>query len=243
MRTIEKHCKFETRGSVTIGGLRLGDLGLLWVNAEIAEPETKTNIISVQTQNGNVDLTNALINYAVFENRTIQLEFILLDRDMREWQAVDSKLKNYCHGKIMDIVLDTDMGHYWRGRCSVSSSKEDWVHSKFIISVDAAPYKYDVVSTAGDWLWDTLDMVDGHINEMGSLSVDGTLEVVLIGSALRAVPEIIASAPMSVEYQGKLYELKSGSSKIYDIYIGPGEHRLKFTGSGVVTIDYRGGSL
>lgn len=240
---MEHYCTFETRGSVTIGNLRLGDLGLLWTDVNISEPSAKTNLLSVQTQNGNIDLTNALIDYAVFENRSIQLTFILIDRDMRVWHSIDSKLKNYCHGKVMEIILDTDMSHFWRGRCSVATTKEDQAHSRFVISIDADPYKYDVASSDDDWLWDPFDFEEGFINELGNLSVNGTLEVMLIGSELRSVPEITASTAMSVQYKDKTYSLREGVNRIYDIFIGPGEHIFIFSGNGTVSIHYRGGSL
>ena len=240
---MENYCSFETRGSVTIGDLRLGDLGLIWTDVSISEPKAKTNLLSVQTMNGNIDLTNALIDYAVFENRSIQLTFVLIDRNMSVWQATDSKLKNFCHGKVKEIILDTDMSHFWRGRCSVATSKEDQLHSQFIITVDAEPYKYDMASSDEDWLWDPFDFEEGIINETNNLLVDGTLEVVLIGSELRSVPEITASTAMIVKYMDATYSLREGVNRIYDIFIGPGEHTLIFSGNGTISIHYRGGSL
>jgi hypothetical protein len=48
---------------------------------------------------------------------------------------------------------------------------------------------------------------------------------------------------MTVRYDGKDYELKQGTNKIYDIVIKEGENPLMFTGTGTVTISYRGGIL
>ena len=53
----------------------------------------------------------------------------------------------------------------------------------------------------------------------------------------------MVSAAMTVNYDGKDYELKQGTNKIYDIVIKEGENPLMFTGTGTVTISYRGGIL
>lgn len=41
----------------------------------------------------------------------------------------------------------------------------------------------------------------------------------------------------------KTYTLSTGKSKIFDIWTTEGDNILKLRGNGVVTIDYRGGSL
>ena len=56
-------------------------------------------------------------------------------------------------------------------------------------------------------------------------------------------PTFIASADMSVIFEGITYNLKAGSQKVYDIFLCEGKNELTFTGKGTVSINYIGGSL
>ena len=42
-------------------------------------------------------------------------------------------------------------------------------------------------------------------------------------------------------YDGKRYQLPKGRSTVPDILIMEGEHTMSFSGSGTVSVEYRGG--
>ena len=65
----------------------------------------------------------------------------------------------------------------------------------------------------------------------------------MTGSDMPIVPEITCSAAMTVEVGGKTFELTEGVNKNYDIILGSGTNVMKFTGTGTVSIDFRGGVL
>ena len=115
--------------------------------------------------------------------------------------------------------------------------------SEIVISGTFEPYKYDLQSSLDDWLWDSFSFADGIIREYKNIAVDGVLTIIIPGREMHAVPVIQSSAAMSVSYKGKSYALSAGSNKIYGISLGPGENQLLFSGTGIVTIEYRGGSL
>ena len=48
---------------------------------------------------------------------------------------------------------------------------------------------------------------------------------------------------MQVEFEGERFDLKAGENYLPDIEIKDGEHVMTFTGHGIVTVSYRGGSL
>ena len=105
------------------------------------------------------------------------------------------------------------------------------------------PYKYELTSSAEDWLWDTLDFETGIIREYSDMIVDGELTVSIEGTPLTVIPVITASNSMKVAFGGQTYDLKAGQNKFYGIKLRKGENTLTFTGNGTVTIDYRGGWL
>ena len=78
---------------------------------------------------------------------------------------------------------------------------------------------------------------------MGELIVDGETTITLICRRKRMFPIFTASENMTVTYDGEIYNLKSGSQKLYDLFLCEGENELTFNGNGTVSIDYIGGSL
>ena len=63
------------------------------------------------------------------------------------------------------------------------------------------------------------------------------------GRRKKAVPVFECSSEMVLTYGGVDYTLPAGKSKILDLQLGEGEHFLAFTGTGTVSVDYRGGRL
>ena len=115
--------------------------------------------------------------------------------------------------------------------------------NQIVITGTMDAYKYEVADSLGDWLWDDFDFETGIIREYGNLQVTGELNVIIPGRRKHVIPVITASAAMTVSYQSKTYDLAAGINKIYDLALGEEENLLIFTGSGSVSIEYRGGSL
>lgn len=219
------------------------DWGLIWTDVEIEAPEEQRKYINIPGRDGALDLTEALKNGVKYGNRGVTNTFILPDRNIKLWHRTFSEIQNYCHGKVKKIYLDSDPSYYYMGRVSVSTEREDAVHSSIVISCNAEPYKYERTSSLEPWKWDTFSFKDGIIRNYKNLSINGTRTVTIRGREMRIVPVIEVSAAMTVDWAGKTHSLKPGKNKIYDIELGPGENTLVFKGKGTVSIDYRGGSL
>lgn len=235
----------------TYFGVKIGerhsadDWGLQCVDITIGAPTPKIKQISVVGRNGILDLTQALTGTDVpkYENRSITMTFILIDKSMARWATMDSIIKNYCHGRTKQIIMDNDPGYYWKGRCSVATTKEDAIHSTITITVDAEPYKYETNPMTSDWLWDCFNFELGIIREYSNIPVSGNKIITVIGTVIDVIPTITVSAAMSIRFNGKTYQLKSGSNILSDIVIKEGENALTFVGTGKVTIEYKGVSL
>lgn len=239
-------CEVPAYYGVKIGDKHtVDDWGLQCTDIEIGSPEAKVKQITVPGRNGLLDLTSSLTGSDTpkYDNRSIRLTFVLIDKSIAKWSTIDSAIKNYCHGKIMDVVLDSEPGWYWRGRCMVTTTKEDAIYSTFVIEVDAEPFKYDINSSDSDWLWDTLNFETGVIREYRNISVSGSKTITVIGTAIESIPTITVSTDMTVKFNNVTYNLKAGANKVSDIVITDGENKLYFTGTGTVTISYKGVSL
>ena len=154
-----------------------------------------------------------------------------------------SKIQNDLHGKIMQIVLSEDQGFYYKGKVKVKDyDKYSLVH-QIEIECNVEPYKYDLFSSAEDWEWDPFDFETGIINETKDLEVNGELEVTILGRRMKVVPIFVCENPLQLIFKGQTYNLPAEESYSPDIEICEGENALKFIGNGIVTIEYRGGSL
>lgn len=228
----------------TIGGLHTWkDLGLRWAGVTISAPEVKTHYIDVPGRDAPLDLSEALTGFPSYQARSVTLTFDACTRTFDHWEQKYSKLLNAFHGKRVQVVLDTDPGFYYEGRAAVGSKKEVLETDEFTISIRADPYKREVRSGAEPWLWDNFNFETGIVREYNSLVVNDTLVLTIPGRSMRVVPVIICSQAMSVAYQGKSYPLRAGENKIAELCLTAGENVLTFSGSGTVSVDYRGGEL
>ncbi len=228
----------------TIGNLHTGkDLGLNWVDISIASPEVKTRYIDVPGRNAPLDLSDAMTGYPTYDARDITLTFDARTRLFDDWERKYSQLLNAFHGKRLKVILDTDPGFYYEGRVTVGSKKDALETDTFTISIHADPYKLELNSGLDPWPWDTFSFETGIIREYNARVVDGTLELLIPGLSMRVIPKIICSTAMSVSYLGKTYLLSAGENKISELCLGAGENVLTFSGSGTVSVDYRGGEL
>lgn len=220
------------------------DYGLYVTNTNPVEPpEVKAEYIEVPGRNGQIDLTEALTGYTVYNNRQIVLELGGRKRS-QDWPGFMSNFLNDLHGKSVKVIFDNDPSYYYQGRATVESDYEKGNEiARFTLTINAEPYKYSNQSTTEPWLWDPFSFVDGVIRYYNQLQVDGTAQIQVLGSEMPIIPVFTVSAAMQVEFSGKTYDLAAGNNKIYDIVLMNQTYTLTFTGTGTVSISYKTGRL
>lgn len=220
------------------------DYGLYVTNTNpIAPPEVKVEYITIPGRNGSIDLTEALTGYTVYGNRVITLE-LGGKRPSNQWPGFMSDFLNAVHGKMVEVVFDNEPDWYYKGRATVESDYQKGNEiATFTLTINADPYKYSILTSVQPWLWDPFSFVDGVIRYYNQITVNGTTEVTVIGSKKPTIPVFNASAAMTVNFDGKTYDLTAGENKIYDIVLMDQEYTLKFTGTGTVSINYQAGRL
>lgn len=220
------------------------DYGLYVTNTNPVEPpEVKAEYIEVPGRNGQIDLTEALTGYTVYNNRQIVLELGGRKRS-QDWPGFMSNFLNDLHGKSVKVIFDNDPSYYYQGRATVESDYEKGNEiARFTLTINAEPYKYSNQSTTEPWLWDPFSFVDGVIRYYNQLQVDGTAQIQVLGSEMPVIPVFTTSAAMQVQFNGKTYDLTAGNNKIYDIVLMNQAYTLTFTGTGTVSINYKAGRL
>lgn len=219
------------------------DFGLLIKTKVISAPEPQLHEIEVFGRDGTIDITEVATGNVRYKKRSIKLELRYIGSESTRTSML-TDFENFIHGKLIKYIFDDDASYYYIGR--MRSCEPQVAGGAFDLSTELTvqPYKYNIESTADDWLWDPFDFETGVINELHSITVHGTATVTLIGSPYQDNPVITVTSPMTVSYDGGTpINLVAGSQKVYDIIITSGEHEFVFVGEGTATIDYRGGLL
>jgi len=135
----------------------------------VAPPELKTNDIDIPGSDGSLDLTEAPQGYPTYKNRTGSWEFIVMNDfcqpiDSREeWYTVYSKVMDYLHGRAFRVILEDDMAYFYEGRLTVNEFASEERYSKITIDYNLKPYKWSILKTSDDWLWDPFNFDSGVV--------------------------------------------------------------------------------
>ncbi|NLK94735.1 MAG: mtfA protein [Clostridiales bacterium] len=217
------------------------DWGLYLVEKNISLPSVKTNTIDIPGSDGVLDLTEIFgeVNY---ENRKGSFEFVYV-KSIKNFFNTLSKITNYCHGKHMKIVLDSDKSFYYIGRVEVDQGKTDKSTGTIVINIDVNPYKYEINDSTEEWMWDSFNFNNGIIRNYKNVEVKGRKVIIIPGRRKKVIPIFTSSEAMQIYYNGQYYELYPGKSQIIDILFSEGENIVTIIGTGIVSIEYRGGSL
>ncbi len=221
------------------------DWNLILTSTDIDFPDPKTETVDVPGTDGELDFSEVLTGDISYKNRKISFEFEMVDR-FANWKNKISEISNYLHGRKFNIILDDDPSFYYYGRITINNFKSNKSTGTITIEADVEPYKYDLYSSIENWLWDPFNFETGIINETNELQVNSELEVVIYGRRKKVVPIINCNSPenqMQVIFKNEAYNLSNGTQKILNIEICEGKNVLKFIGNGIISIEYRGGSL
>lgn len=214
----------------------------------IGEPKQQTNFVTVPFSNTQLDLSESLTGYPVYQSREININLAGV-RGKQEWDAFVSSIRNSIDGRICQITFDNDKAYYWRGRVHVTNFSNILNLGKFTISIpECEPYKYEVQSSSEAWKWDPFNFETGIITNAAAEHIVGSGTVVVPAGFMPVSPEFVVSNKTSSTFKvtcsGKTYDLSTGTTKIPSIIVnGKSNVTLTFTGTADVLVVYRGGSL
>lgn len=223
------------------------DWGLEWLGYTITSPAPKTKLIEVPGRNGAIDLSESLTGGVCYNNRTLNLQFTN-SQDYESWHSKYSEIANYCHGKKLKIILDTDPHYYYYGRLTLDELQDNNTMGQLNFSVDADPFKYEHITSSDDWLWDDFHFPTDVVRNYKDIPIIGKTNVKLIGTNRAVAATVTCSAAMQVVFdypaEGLVsIDLSPGDNRDYHLVVNPGEQTWKFVGAGTVTITFRGCSL
>ena len=134
----------------------------------IVNAELKEKTIDLEGTNGELDYTTALRGYPLYENRKDSLKFRLVDSP--EFDSVMKRrndIASYLHGRYRKLTLEDEPQYYYQGRFELTENKfkgtKDW--ADITIKYNLEPFKYSILQSTDDWLWDPFSFEDGIIQK------------------------------------------------------------------------------
>ena len=222
------------------------DWGLRLKEIHIGLPKVKTDYLNVPGMNGSLDLTEVQNGGVKYGNRELEFKFDARNCGYQRWSNLISKISSDVHGQKKRIILDTDPGYYYLGRCSLDTEKTNEVLAEIVISCDCDPFKIDVSALNEPWVWDTFDFEDGVIRKTSEIAINspsGWQEVRIDGWIHNEVLRIITDKEMVMKFEEKEYLLEVGENKVYEAEIREGKNFLYFKGTGNILILQIGGMI
>ena len=214
----------------------------------IGPPEVKTNMIDIPGGDGYLDTSEAPDGRAHYGARTASWEFEIEREYRRLYPSLYSKLMNYLHNRNMRIILDDDPHYFYIGRASVNQFLSEEMAATVVIDITAQPFKYETTLSTEDWLWDPFNFETDYVRGYGRMRVDGEKTVEIPGARKPVTPTFIVEPDaghdsMTLEFDGASYSLDPGEFKVSGIFLQSGINTMTFTGSGYVSVEFRGCSL
>ena len=123
----------------------------------INPPSQKRSTIDIPGANGVLDLSNSLTHYPVFENRTGEMLFAVLnDVPGHDWNTIYTKIMKFLQGNEVKFFLEDDQKWFYQGQVWVSNwnSRSDGTWSEVTLSYDVQPYRRSIYASVDEWLWD-----------------------------------------------------------------------------------------
>ncbi len=227
--------------SVRIGNKDLyTDFGCILAHVEIGAPTVQTKFVQVPLRNGPLDFTELLTDEVKYNDREIKIDLLYQGKNLI---MVQSDIENYLHGQRFEIVFDEDISYFYIGRLEVENYEVTNYGGKIHLKGTCDPFKYSITSSDEDWLWDPFDFEEGYINELGNITITGSKIVVIIGDKKPSYPTVTTNAQMTVTKGTLSVTISTGTTTLYDFPLGEGDNTLTFTGTGTISIKYRGARL
>ena len=226
--------------NVTLGEHYMQDFGMALESKDIGLPSVQTKYVSIPLVDGDLDLTKVLSNRVHYGNRKIRMNF----NSVTDYPGKRmSDVANQLHGQRVHIIFDDDLYYYYNGRLDMSSFKENRLGGEYVIDANCDPFKYQIQSSAEEWLWDPFDFENGIINELKDIVVSTSETISLIADEQLSYASITTDAQVTVTYDGKSVTCGIGTTTLYDFEFVPGVNLITITGNATITITYRGARL
>lgn len=194
---------------------------------KLAAPKKKTTLVEIPASDVVLDLSTALtdgVPHYGTRALTVTLESSNGDRLARKQRIAD--LINQLDGQKVNIILPDDPNHYLVGWVSVELLYNDPAHAAVQVDAVCEPWLYSDTETVNTLLAVT--------EEKGATVVNG--------GRMAVVPSVeVTGGDVQMRFltNNATWALSPGVYYLPDLYLTPGSHRVRYSGTGQIVIKYR----
>lgn len=210
-----------------IGNVKFGshdmlrDYGVIMTSFDIGMPSQKRSSIEVPGMDGVIDLTYALSEQKIYENRTVSMTLEILYRNGADLWNIHERIANDLHGNEMDIRLSFYPGWHLEGNVSVDGLSMNDGTATFKVTCDCNPYFIRNSLTRATY------------------AVTGTMDVYIRNAARWTIPSTEVTGTVSVKTDDAAVSLSTGKARNAAIVLKSGLNRITLGGSGTITFEYQ----
>lgn len=219
------------------------DWGLKLLSIYIPMPKPKTQLVDIPGGDGSIDLTEINARPAYDDRDGIELVFDIMDGDYKTWYLKYSEFADSVHGKKVKMVLDDEPDHYYMVRLELDGKKTNPVYGTITMSGSAEPFKYDLLVSNEPWRWDSFSFRTGVIRTLMDIEITSTnKKVTILGAGIDNPPVFVVTQAdnLKLTYGGRTYTLKVGRNRFPAVRVGKEDVTLTFSGTGKLSVEYRG---
>lgn len=199
---------------------------LFTTKLEIDPPKVKTNYISLGGTNGTIDLTEALSERPVYEDRKLLASFWTRRGSRQEREQLLQQITGAIHGRRMKIWVPDYSDGYFMGRIAVKGIVRKNAYTEFSVEAVCDPWRYDNEETVLTY------------------NVDGVQEISLSNTGVAVLcPDITVTGTITFTCNGVTTTASDGSYKVATFKLFEGENLISLSGSGTLTLRYRRATL
>ena len=200
------------------------DWNLILTSKKITPPKVKTKYVKIDGMDGSLDLTEALTGGVTYEDRSISTSFWTDEGKREDREEVLRKIVNSLHGRKIQIIEPDDPTHYFIGRAEIKGWVNNLSFMEIEIDFTCEPYRYAVKETVRK-----VDVASQNVTDM----------ILHNGGAKTLTPTITVAGSVLIRFNGEDVTLNTGTYKISNIKLSPGDSIIGVSGTGSATITYR----
>lgn len=206
---------------VIINGIDLSTYKLVYESHYFPSPLPKTSFIDIPYGNGQLDLTEAIVPYPVFNNREGTISLGIMRGQADFYQSEDNLRADFL-GRRAVVTIDDSWEYI--GRVVDLQFEHTYGFLRVVFVLNLKPYKLKPTITSL------------------SYAINGTQEVILTNDRMPTVPTIVTDANLQIVHGANSYSINAGTH-ILPIVLEKGETSLQLIGTANVTIEYQEGAL
>lgn len=216
------------------------DFGLLLSSAEIGYP--KKNKARIQIPNSNIYYDYAELFGDLYEERTLEFEFIIARPDamtIEELEYKRSQIANWLEPGIKRKLSYSEIPFYY----FIAEVQGDYEYAEengyalLKVKFVCYPYKIHEVDESDD-IWDTFEFENDIAQDL-TFEVSGTREAKIYNAGTaRVSPKLIVTGNVTVELNGLSESLGAGIHEQTKIVLFRGWNKSKLNGSGTIRFSF-----